>query len=164
MIKLLEPRLLRGEAELLEESVSQRRDRGFASLRFRQVAPPTDEAFISRLALRRLQTHLLSDHFLGSVMGAAKNPNSDKWAVSSRQKLFRQNVEGLRRDLQELVVETVPTRCMISQSSRLRDPSCGGGASDILPCGPMLPIRLLRSLFCERVPGAMFLTFLSAQC
>jgi hypothetical protein len=107
MIKLLEPRLLRGEAELLEESVSQRRDRGFASLRFRQVAPPTDEAFISRLALRRLQTHLLSDHFLGSVMGAAKNPNSDKWAVSSRQKLFLQNVEGLRRDLQELVVETV---------------------------------------------------------
>jgi hypothetical protein len=107
MIKLLESRLLRGEAELLEESVSQRRDRGFASLRFRQVAPPTDEAFISRLALRRLQTHLLSDHFLGSVMGAAKNPNSDKWAISSRQKLFRQNVEGLRRDLQELVVETV---------------------------------------------------------
>ncbi|MBV8211928.1 MAG: hypothetical protein JOZ08_01735, partial [Verrucomicrobia bacterium] len=38
---------------------------------------------------------------------AAKNPNSDKWAISSRQKLFRQNVEGLRRDLQELVVETV---------------------------------------------------------
>ena len=107
MIKLLEPRLLRGEAELVEEGVSQRRDRGFASLRFRQVAPPTDEAFISRLALRRLQTHLLSDHFLGSVMGAAKNPNGDKWAVSSRQKLFRQNVEGLRRDLQELVVETV---------------------------------------------------------
>jgi hypothetical protein len=107
MIKLLEPRLLRGEAELVEEGVSQRRDRGFASLRFRQVAPPTDEAFISRLALRRLQTHLLSDHFLGSVMGAAKNPNADKWAVSSRQKLFRQNVEGLRRDLQELVVETV---------------------------------------------------------
>lgn len=107
MIKLLEPRLLRGEAELLEEGVSQRRDRGFASLRFRQVAPPTDEAFISRLALRRLQTHLLSDHFLGSVMGAAKSPNADKWAVSSRQKLFRQNVEGLRRDLQELVVETV---------------------------------------------------------
>jgi hypothetical protein len=107
MIKLLEPRLLRGEAELVEESVSQRRDRGFASLRFRQVAPPTDEAFISRLALRRLQTHLLSDHFLGSVMGAARNPNSDKWAVSFRQKLFRQNVDGLRRDLQELVVETV---------------------------------------------------------
>ena len=107
MIKLLEPRLLRGEAELLEEGVSQRRDRGFASLRFRQVAPPTDEAFISRLALRRLQTHLLSDHFLGSVMGAAKSPNADKWAVSSRQKLFQQNVEGLRRDLQELVVETV---------------------------------------------------------
>jgi hypothetical protein len=107
MIKLLEPRLLRGKAELLEEGVSQRRDRGFASLRFRQVAPPTDEAFISRLALRRLQTHLLSDHFLGSVMGAAKSPNADKWAVSSRQKLFRQNVEGLRRDLQELVVETV---------------------------------------------------------
>lgn len=107
MIKLLEPRLLRGGAELVEESVSQRRGRGFPSLRFRQVAPPTDEAFISRLALRRLQTHLLSDHFLGSVMGAAKNPNSDKWAVSSRQKLFQQNVEGLRRDLQELVVETV---------------------------------------------------------
>ena len=107
MIKLLEPRLLRGEAEFVEESVLQRRDRGFASLRFRQVAPQTDEAFISRLALRRLQTHLLSDHFLGSVMGAAKNPNSDKWAISSRQKLFRQNVEGLRRDLQELVVETV---------------------------------------------------------
>ena len=107
MIKLLEPRLLRGEAELVEAGVSQRRDRGFASLRFRQVAPPTDEAFISRLALRRLQTHLLSDHFLGSVMGAAKNPNGDKWAVSSRQKLFRQNVEGLRRDLQELVIETV---------------------------------------------------------
>jgi hypothetical protein len=106
MIKLLEPRLLR-EAELVDQSVSQRRDRGFAALRFRQVAPPTDEAFISRLALRRLQTHLLSDHFLGSVMGAAKNPNSDKWAISSRQKLFRQSVEGLRRDLQELVVETV---------------------------------------------------------
>lgn|GEM_PF-4626599 len=107
MIKLLEPRLLRGEAELVEEGVSQRRDRGFASLRFRQVAPPTDETFISRLALRRLQTHLLSDHFLGTVMGAAKNPNADRWAVSSRQKLFRQNVEGLRRDLQDLVVETV---------------------------------------------------------
>jgi hypothetical protein len=107
MIKLLEPRLLRGEAELVEEGVSQRRDRGFPSLRFRQVAPPTDEAFISRLALRRLQTHLLSDHFLGSVMGAAKNPNAYTWAVSSGQTLFRQNVEGLRRDLQELVVETV---------------------------------------------------------
>jgi hypothetical protein len=107
MMKLLEPGLLRGEVELVEEGVSQRRDRGFASLRFRQVAPPTDEAFISRLALRRLQTHLLSDHFLGSVMGAARNTDADKWAVSSRQKLFRQNVEGLRRDLQELVVETV---------------------------------------------------------
>ena len=107
MIKLLEPRLLRGEAELVEEGVSQRRDRGLASLRFRQVAPPTDETFISRLALRRLQTHLLSDHFLGAVMGAAKSPNGEKWAASSRQRLFRQNVEGLRRDLQELVVETV---------------------------------------------------------
>jgi hypothetical protein len=106
MIKLGEPRLLRGEAELVED-VSPRRDRGFASLRFRQVAPPTDEAFISRLALRRLQTHLLSDHFLGSVMGAARNPHSDKWVFSSRQKLFRQNVEALRRDLKELVVETV---------------------------------------------------------
>src|ERR1700739_4667729 len=102
MIKLLEPRLLRAEAELLEESVSRRRRRGFSALRFRQVAPPTDEAFISRLALRRLQTQLLSDHFLGSVMGAAKTPNSDKWAVSSRQKLFRQNGEGLRRDLPAL--------------------------------------------------------------
>ena len=59
MMKLLEPRLLRGEAEMVKEGVSQRRDRGFASLRFRQVAPPTDEAFISRLAIRRLQTHLL---------------------------------------------------------------------------------------------------------
>ena len=66
MIKLLEPRLLRGAEELVEAGVSQRRDRGFASLRFRQVAPPTDEAFISRLALRRLQTHLLSDHFPGA--------------------------------------------------------------------------------------------------
>jgi hypothetical protein len=107
MIKLLEPRLLRREAELVEHGGSQRTDRGFASLRFRQVAPPTDEEFISRLALRRLQTHLLSDHFLGIVMGAARNPNANKWAVSSRQKLFRQNVEELRRDLQELVVETV---------------------------------------------------------
>ena len=92
---------------MVKEGVSHRRDRGFASLRFRQVAPPTDEAFISRLAIRRLQTHLLYDHFLGSVMVAARNPSADKWAVSSRQKLFRQNVEELRRDLQELVVETV---------------------------------------------------------
>ena len=107
MIKLLEARLLRREAESVEQGGSQRTDRRFTSLRFRQVAPPTDEEFISRLALRRLQTHLLSDHFLGSVMGAARNPNSDRWAVSSRQKLFRQNVEELRRDLQELVVETV---------------------------------------------------------
>jgi len=107
MIKVLEPRLLRREAELLEESVFQRRDRGLASLRFRQVAPPTDETFISRLALRRLQTHLLSDHFLGTIMGAARSPNGDKWAISTRQRIFRQNVEGLRRDLQELVVETV---------------------------------------------------------
>ena len=72
MIKVLEPRLLRGEAELIEGGVSQRRDRGLVSLRFRQVAPPTDETFISRLALRRLQTHLLSDHFLGTVMDAAR--------------------------------------------------------------------------------------------
>lgn len=107
MIKLLEPRLLRGEADLLEEGVSQRRDRGLASQRFRQVAPPTDETFVSRLALRRLQTHLLSDHFLGAVMGAARSPNGDKWGASSRQRLFRQDVEALRRDLQELVVETV---------------------------------------------------------
>jgi hypothetical protein len=107
MIKVLEPRLLRGEAELVEESLTHRRDRGLASLRFRQVAPPTDESFISRLALRRLQTHLLSDHFLGTVMGAARSPHGDKWAASSRQRLFRQNVEALRRDLQELVVETV---------------------------------------------------------
>jgi len=107
MIKVLEPRLLRGEAELIEEGVSQRRDRGLTSLRFRQVAPPTDETFISRLALRRLQTHLLSDHFLGTVMDAARSPNGDKWATTARQRVFRQSVDGLRRDLQELVVETV---------------------------------------------------------
>src|SRR5579864_8183950 len=107
MIKVLEPRLLHREAELVGESVFQRRDRGLASLRFRQVAPPTDETFISRLALRRLQTHLLSDHFLGTVMGAARSPNGDKWSISTRQRIFRQNVEGLRRDLQELVIETV---------------------------------------------------------
>jgi hypothetical protein len=40
-------------------------------------------------------------------MVAARNSNADKWAVSSRQKLCRQNVEELRRDLQELVVETI---------------------------------------------------------
>jgi hypothetical protein len=107
MIKVLEPRLLRAEAELVEEGISQRRDRGLASLRFRQVAPPTDETFISRLALRRLQTHLLSDHFLGTVMDAARSPNGDKWAASTRQRIFRQSVDGLLRDLQELVVETV---------------------------------------------------------
>src|SRR5260221_96794 len=42
MIKVLEPRLLRGEAELIEERVSLRRDRGLWALRFRQVAPPTE--------------------------------------------------------------------------------------------------------------------------
>ena len=107
MANVLEPRLARPVAELGGESPWQRPNRSLVSIRFRQVAPATDESFISRVALRRLQTHLLSDHFLGTVMGAAKSPSDANWAVSERQRFFRQKVDGLRHDLQELAVETI---------------------------------------------------------
>ena len=45
-------------------------DRSLAAQRFRQVAPATDENFIGRVALRRLCTQVVSDHFFGVVVAA----------------------------------------------------------------------------------------------
>jgi hypothetical protein len=38
-------------------------DRSLAAQRFRQVAPATDEDFVTRVALRRLRTQVVFDHF-----------------------------------------------------------------------------------------------------
>jgi hypothetical protein len=86
--------------------ILEKDDRSFVGQRFRQVAPGRDEAFVSRVALRRLCTQLLSDHFFGVVIAAANaaNPKSVSVGVPSRE--FRTQIDGLLGDLRQLVVET----------------------------------------------------------
>jgi hypothetical protein len=43
-----------------------KQDRSLAAQRFRQVAPASDEAFVSRVALRRLCTQVVSDRSAAS--------------------------------------------------------------------------------------------------
>jgi len=52
------------EDEVARGDSLKKDDRSLAAQRFRQVAPATDENFISRIALRRLRTQIVSDHFL----------------------------------------------------------------------------------------------------
>ena len=57
-------------------------DRSLAPQRFRQVARATDENFISRIALRRLRTQVVSDHFFGTIAAAASAVNSKRLSKS----------------------------------------------------------------------------------
>jgi len=78
--------------------------RSLAAQRFRQVAPATDENFIGRVALRRLSTQVVSDHFFGVVVAAASavNPKSLSLEIPSLE--FRERVDDLITDLRHLIV------------------------------------------------------------
>ena len=78
--------------------------RSLATQRFRQVAPATDENFIGRVALRRLCTQVVSDHFFGVVVAAASavNPKSLSLEIASPE--FRERVDDLITDLRRLIV------------------------------------------------------------
>jgi hypothetical protein len=86
--------------------ILEKDDRSLAAQRFRQVSPVSDETFVSRIALRRLSTQLISDHFFGVVVTAANaiNPKSASVGIPSRE--FRSKVEDLLTDLRQLIVET----------------------------------------------------------
>lgn len=59
-------------------------DRSLAAQRFRQVAPATDEEFVSRVALRRLSTQVVSDHFFGVVVATASTVNPKTLSMEPR--------------------------------------------------------------------------------
>jgi hypothetical protein len=61
---------------------------------FRQVAPATDEAFVSRVALRRLCTQVVSDHFFGVVVATASAVNP-KTLVGGRPPARAISIESL---------------------------------------------------------------------
>jgi hypothetical protein len=80
-------------------------DRTLAAQRFRQVAPATDEEFVSRVALRRLCTQVVSDHFFGVVVAAAKAVNPKTLSTGIPSPEFRARVDDLITDLRQLIVE-----------------------------------------------------------
>jgi hypothetical protein len=81
-------------------------DGSLAVHRFRQVAPATDENFISRIALRRLRTQVVSDHFFGTIVAAASALNSKGLSMQIPSPEFRERVDELIADLRHLIVET----------------------------------------------------------
>jgi hypothetical protein len=77
----------------------ERVDRSLASHRFRQVAPATDEAFVSRVALRRLSTQVATDHFLGAIMASAHAKTANSVLGGTAASDFQGNVDALLSDL-----------------------------------------------------------------
>jgi hypothetical protein len=100
--------------------VLEKDDRSLAAQRFRQVAPATDETFISRVALRRLCTQVVSDHFFGVVVAAARaiNPKTAPTGVPSPQ--FREDVDDLLGDLRQLLVEKTTNESIELSIAQLR--------------------------------------------
>jgi hypothetical protein len=80
-------------------------DRSLAAQRFRQVAPATDEEFVSRIALRRLSTQVVSDHFFGVVVATASTVNPKTLSMGTPSPEFRARVDDLITDLRHLIVE-----------------------------------------------------------
>jgi hypothetical protein len=80
-------------------------DRSLAAQRFRQVAPATDEEFVSRIALRRLSTQVVSYHFFGVVVSAASTVNPKTLSMGTPSPEFRARVDDLITDLRHLIVE-----------------------------------------------------------
>jgi hypothetical protein len=83
----------------------ERVSRSLAGHRFRQVAPVTDETFVSRLALRRLSTQVATDHFLGVIMAAANAVSTESMIGGVPAADFREKVETLLADLRRIVSE-----------------------------------------------------------
>jgi len=80
-------------------------DRSLAAQRFRQVAPATDEEFVSRVALRRLSTQVVSDHFFGVVVATASAVNPKTLSMGTPSPEFRARVDDLITDLRHLIVK-----------------------------------------------------------
>jgi hypothetical protein len=80
-------------------------DRSLAAQRFRQVAPATDEDFVTRVALRRLRTQVVSDHFFGVVVATANAANPKTLSMGTPSPEFRARVDDLITDLRRLIVE-----------------------------------------------------------
>jgi hypothetical protein len=78
--------------------------RSLTAQRFRQVAPATDENFIGRVALRRLCTQVVSDHFFGVVVAAATSVNPKSLSLEIPSPEFRERVDDLITDLRRLIV------------------------------------------------------------
>jgi hypothetical protein len=95
-------------------------DRSLAAQRFRQVAPATDESFISRVALRRLGTQIVSDHFFGTIATAASAVNSNGLSMEIPSPEFRERVDELIADLRHLIVETDPNESIDLSVAELR--------------------------------------------
>jgi hypothetical protein len=81
-------------------------DRSPAAQRFRQVAPATDEEFVTRVALRRVRTQVLSDHFFGIVIATANAVNPKTLSMGTPSLEFRARVDDLITDLRQLIVES----------------------------------------------------------
>ena len=80
-------------------------DRSLAAQRFRQVAPAADEEFVSRVALRRLCTQVVSDHFFGVIVATASAVNPKTLSMGIPSPEFRARVDDLITDLRHLIVE-----------------------------------------------------------
>lgn len=80
-------------------------DRSLAAQRFRQVAPAADEEFVSRVALRRLCTQVVSDHFFGVIVATASAVNPKTLSMGTPSPEFRARVDDLITDLRHLIVE-----------------------------------------------------------
>jgi hypothetical protein len=80
-------------------------DRSLAAQRFRQVAPATDEEFVGRVALRRLSTQVVSDHFFGAIVASASAVNPKMFSMGIPSPAFRARVDNLITDLRQLIVE-----------------------------------------------------------
>jgi hypothetical protein len=97
--------LAKRKAMMQEAIVLQKKDRSVAAQRFRQVAPAADEEFVSRVALRRLCTQVVSDHFFRVVVATASAVNPKTLSMGIPSPEFRARVDALITDLRHLIVE-----------------------------------------------------------
>jgi hypothetical protein len=93
------------EGALTRGDVRPRDDRLLARQRFRQVAPATDETFVSRVALRRLCTQVVSDHFFGVIVAAVNGVEAKSGSTVSRSRKVDGRISDLLVELQQLVCE-----------------------------------------------------------
>jgi hypothetical protein len=95
-------------------------DRSLAAQRFRQVAPATDEDFVTRVALRRLRTQVVFDHFFGLVVATANAANPKTLSMGTPSPEFRARVDDLITDLRQLIVENSTNQSIDLSIAQLR--------------------------------------------